>query len=562
MEGVPVSRIQNLVTNVRQDVEPDARFTRAQALRVRLADEQGIWFAPIRHHSPACARGVQAMIEEVAPKAVLIEGPSQFDKLLPALTDAATVPPVAILSIAQAGDEGSTSYFFPLADFSPEWVGLRAAATRGIGIAFIDRPHEKSVDDDATKGLAGERYYAQSQALTALARREHCRDHDELWEHLFELPQTDWYTLFDGVFAWSALARLDYEPEVLVSEGSVPREQVMVAHIMAHRERATGPIVIITGAFHTLALVETLAARLLGEPVPTALQDGPSPRPNTPPAWLIRYDLGHLNSLTGYGAGIRSPGFYQRQWDDPGSDVTVPTLADIAHQANAANTTDRLSVAQVIEAGLHAQRLADLRGHPRPGRTDLLDACTSCFSQGDMAAAVREAIGQVFGGTRLGQVPPGTAAPPIVAEARSMAQKLRLSIDDAARRTVTLDVRRSPSARRRSRFFWLMSYLDVGFASHMAGPDYIAGRGLGRMNEEWAYAWTPLVEAALIGLIDKGATLGEVARRKLRDTEQASVGSSSVVAELVAQATLIGLDDETERLRVVLDQIIEQDPSL
>ena len=522
-----------------------------------------MWFAPIRHHSPACAKGVRALIDDVSPDAILIEGPSEYDKLIGVLTNAETRPPVAVLSL-RPSSEGPVSTFYPLASFSPEWVGLRTGVERGAQIAFIDRPWTDDIDDEATRGLAGERYYAQSEAIMALARAEHCRDHDELWEHLFELRTSNHKELFDDVFAWSALARLDYEPEVLIAEGSVPREAVMAAHIEAWRKKVTGPIVVITGAFHTLSLVEALSVRLLGEAVPEAADvvSRMGVAESDAPAWLIRYDLTRLNSLTGYGAGIRSPGFYQRQWDSSG-DITASCLTDIARVANEAGTTDRLSIAEVIEATLHAHRLAELRGHPYPGRTDLLDACTSCFIRGDLAPAIRDAIAEVFGGTQLGSVPPGNPAPPIVAEARTTAEKLRLVVSDSAKRTTQLDVRRSESARRRSRYFWLMSYLDTGFASRVSGPDYIAGRGLGRIREEWEYAWTPLVEARLISLVDQGATLKEAAQHKLRDVEaKADARSSKAVAEIAAQAVLIGLDDEVARLRIELDRIIEQDPDL
>ena len=657
----------------------DQRFDRACELWVRLAD-QGIWFAPIRHHSPACARAVAALITEIRPKAVLIEGPSEYDRLLPVLADPATQPPIAILSLRPT-QQGPVSTFFPLADFSPEWVALRTAAATSTPVAFIDHPWAAATEDpedDQVRGLAAERYYAQSQALAALAQQEHCRDHDELWEHLFELRSSNWRTLFPDVFAWSALARQDYEPEVLQSEGSVPREAVMTSHILSWREKVAGPLVVVTGAFHTLALVEALAVRLLAQDIPEAqpvLSQLPSQGPRgqagsgqadaaSPAnahgvrpglgktensAWLIRYDLTRLDALTGYGAGIRSPGFYQRQWDtsdatdecpEPGTtldqpggearaqrsrarrgghpptggsliprpavvsesedgwggpaeagpdranevqppikqsesnqppapyrtrtqDLTAAILTDIATQANKADTTDQLSVAEVIEATLQAHRLADLRGHPYPGRADLLDACASCFSRGDLPPAIRDAIAEVFGGTRLGTVPPDNPAPPIIAEARTAAARLRLVINDSAKRTTTLDVRRSASARARSRFFWLTSYLDSGFAQRLAGPDYIAGVGLGRLREEWEYAWTPLVEARLIALIDSGATLHEAARARLRTTEAAAdPRSSQAVAALVAQAAVIGLDDELARLWIRLDQLIEQDGRL
>jgi hypothetical protein len=612
------------------------------ARAVELVDalgEAGVWFAPIRHHSPACARAVRDLIAATGPAAALIEGPSQFDALVETLTDPATIPPVAVLSLQrQAGHDGLTApanaSFYPLADFSPEWVALRAAAASGAAIAFIDQssalntpelvnfqPGERGRSDSgeggtvrngdrphywvqqaaasmvapspvprqrdsgglltevaAVEALRGERYFAQSQTLTALAAREHCRDHDELWERLFEQrgAAADWRRLFGDVFVWSALARLDYEPEVLLAEGSVSREAVMASHIVSWRRRVAGPLVVVTGAFHTLALVEAVAASLsLAEPpadsavLERMAQPPPAGRTasSTAEAWLVRYDLARLDALRGYGAGVRSPGFYQREWEGTGDASPVQHLALVARLVNAAGEAERISTAQVIEAAAQAHRLAQLRGAAHPGRTDLLDACQSCFAGTETSAALRQAVKQVFGGDKSGSLPPGAPAPPILAEARRRARDLRFELGDSTPRRTTLDIRRSASARRRSRFLWLMTHLETGFGRRLAGPDHIAGVGLGRAREQWEYAWTPLVEAALIGLVSEGATLADAARSGLRAAEAAlepagQGRSAGAVAELAARAALVGLGDEVRRFGTVLDQLIEQDPSI
>jgi len=59
---------------------------------------RGLYFAPIRHHSPAC----KALLTEIRPRQVLIEAPIDFDPLIPILLDAGTRPPVAIVAIDQA----------------------------------------------------------------------------------------------------------------------------------------------------------------------------------------------------------------------------------------------------------------------------------------------------------------------------------------------------------------------------------------------------------------------------------------------------------------------------
>ena len=174
--------------------------------------------------------------------------------------------------------------------------------------------------EQLTRTLQEERYLAHSRTLAQIARQEHCRDHDELWEQLVELrPRddlSDWRRTCHDVLVWSALARLDYEPEVLAAEGSLDREARMAARIREWRARVDGPVVVVTGGFHTLALVEALTGAPEGDQV-RALEPaggyGPPTGEDTA-AWLIRYDFARLDALRGYGAGMPSPGFHQRMW--------------------------------------------------------------------------------------------------------------------------------------------------------------------------------------------------------------------------------------------------------
>lgn len=46
---------------------------------------QQIYFAPVRHHSPACAYGLLSLIDDIQPDHILIEAPVSFNHLLPDL---------------------------------------------------------------------------------------------------------------------------------------------------------------------------------------------------------------------------------------------------------------------------------------------------------------------------------------------------------------------------------------------------------------------------------------------------------------------------------------------
>jgi hypothetical protein len=98
----------------------------------------GPLFLGIRHHGPGSARAVRAALDAARPRAVLIEGPPEADRLAGLAADARMRPPVALL--AHAVDDPGRAAFWPFAEFSPEWVALRWALDRGVPAHFIDLP--------------------------------------------------------------------------------------------------------------------------------------------------------------------------------------------------------------------------------------------------------------------------------------------------------------------------------------------------------------------------------------------------------------------------------------
>ena len=61
-----------------------------------MADGRKANIFGIRHLSPAGAYYVRDFFERVQPQLILIEGPSDFNEMLPSLTDMQVKPPVAI----------------------------------------------------------------------------------------------------------------------------------------------------------------------------------------------------------------------------------------------------------------------------------------------------------------------------------------------------------------------------------------------------------------------------------------------------------------------------------
>ena len=525
----------------------------ARALEAQRAwGRRGVHLVPIRHHSPACALALSALLEEVRPAVVLIEGPAEYTALLGALQDAATVPPVAVLSLG----EGAASYY-PLAEFSPEWVALRWAGANGAEAAFIDRGVRPG-DDDAGAGAGGrtlqaEYHLARSAALDALASRLGCRDHDEVWEQLFEDRTTadirDWRGFFADTLAWSGLARLDAEPEVLDADGTRAREAVMAAALLERLPGAktdgTGdapdgqsgnapdaPIVVVTGAFHTPALLDVL------DSAPGAARPPePDPRPGAG-GWLIRYDFARLDSLRGYGAGMPSPGLWRCAWrartrpGTDGRDFATGVVLDVA--AALRGLGEPLGTAQVEAAVEQALGLAELRGRAWPGRTDLLDALRSCLVKDDagLSGNLGAAVASVFAHSSPGEVPAGTCAPPLVAEVRERLVAMRFMLDDALEHRTALDTARKPRHRERRELLAAMRFVGSGFAWQTGGADLVAGTGAGQFIEEWAYAWTPAVEAELVRAAERAPTLDILIRVRLAERLEAEPGAEALAALL------------------------------
>lgn len=595
------------------------------ALLPQLLGDEGVFFVPVRHHSPACAWALRHLLREVRPAAVLIEGPDDLDSLLPLLQDPKTRTPVAWLcqatrearaEPAPPGEDGAeaepepagphtvtSSSFYPLCDYSPEWIAVREGAALGAQIALIDLPwrhkawerrygggdgEDGAEAPDTARSQMEERHFAHSRYLNAMARQLGCVDHHDLWDRLFELrtPEAlaDWRTLFADVFSWCAMARQDYEPEVLEAELSLPRERHMAAHIRRWRNDVKGPIVVVTGGFHTAELLRSWkAAPPLAVPAKAAVKKGKATEPD---AWLIRYSFEQLDALNGYGAGMPSPGYYQRTWEaleaqdlraapateaaHPLTVVALDLLARFAQQTRAQDQTDAVSTALVQAAALQAVRLAELRGNAGPGRQDLLDAIRSCFVKGAMDEGTRGFTADLrafLGGTRIGDVPPSAGSPPLIEDARRLARAAGVRLDDSTARTVRLDLYRKSAHRERSRFLHAMAYLDAGLAQWVAGPDFIAGSRLNMLFEEWRAAWSPMVEARLIALASDGASVEAVClARLLREeaalSDQGRGRSASAAVALLQRACLVGLHARLPQLLAMLSAHLDEDASL
>ncbi|HSX97662.1 MAG TPA: DUF5682 family protein, partial [Streptomyces sp.] len=101
-----------------------------------LADSAAPYLLGVRHHSPALAAAVPALLDASRAEVVCVELPADFQHWLPHLAAPGTLAPVALAGASEGGRLG----FYPFADFSPELAALRWARERGVEVVCCDLP--------------------------------------------------------------------------------------------------------------------------------------------------------------------------------------------------------------------------------------------------------------------------------------------------------------------------------------------------------------------------------------------------------------------------------------
>ncbi|MFE1416632.1 DUF5682 family protein [Streptomyces sp. NPDC058746] len=101
-----------------------------------LAASRTPYLLGVRHHSPALAAVVPALLDASGADVVCVELPADFQPWLAHLADPETVSPIAL-----AGTSGDGRLaFYPFADFSPELAAVRWAASSGATVLCCDLP--------------------------------------------------------------------------------------------------------------------------------------------------------------------------------------------------------------------------------------------------------------------------------------------------------------------------------------------------------------------------------------------------------------------------------------
>ncbi|MER6105125.1 DUF5682 family protein [Streptomyces sp. NPDC001832] len=250
-----------------------------------LAASRAPYLLGVRHHSPALAAVVPALLEEAQAEVVCVELPTDFQPWLEHLADPETVAPVAL---AGAGEGGRLS-FYPFADFSPELAAVRWARSRGAEVVCCDLPlgdprwsagalgpvrepdgsEAVRPEADAPLGAAGaldagpdpapgdgtaqvQRSYAEALAAAGTGR-----DGDDLWDRAVEVLAPGCAP--DAVRRAALGVGWALRADAAVPAADLAREERM-RQVIASASADGRRVAAVIGAFHTPALLASTQA--------------------------------------------------------------------------------------------------------------------------------------------------------------------------------------------------------------------------------------------------------------------------------------------------------------
>ncbi|MER7134691.1 DUF5682 family protein, partial [Streptosporangium saharense] len=504
----------------------------------------------VRHHSPALAAVVPALLDEAGAEVVCVELPADFQPWLVHLADPATVAPVAL---AGTGEDGRLG-FYPFADFSPELAAVRWAREHGAEVLCCDLPLSTpamTLSSRTQAGRAGvmERRDAEEPAVALPAGNAFAeglavsctgRQGDDMWDRAVEVlaPGCPPEAVRRAALGVGWALRHDAESGGGVPSSDLAREAHMREVISGALARGAR-VAAVVGAFHAPALLlaeET--AEETGEETteePTARDPAPGTVPEA--TSLVPYAFDLLDSRSGYPAGIRDPRWQQEVFTAGGDpervrDAAARAITGVCRRLREAGHT--AGTGEAVETLRVACDLARLRGLPAPGRGEIVEAVTMVLGQGEplgRGRALARALEAVLVGTERGRTAPGTPRSGLGPAVEAELAALRLPCpDNPEAREVRLDPLRSDLDGRREILLQRLLVCGVGYGKQIE----VTGTGdASALTTRWRLAWTPSV-AALLDLAGiRGVTAELAAAGTLRETFRRESAEGGPTCELI-----------------------------
>lgn len=508
----------------------------------------GVHFFGIRHLSPAGAFYLEKYLDNVRPKLVLIEAPSDFIDTSDDIVRPETKPPFAVLAYTDHAPVRTILY--PFAEYSPEYRAILWCHNNDVEFRFMDLPsnvflalyekriadEEREINDETINENAGEeRQFSVYDKLDELSGE----GHETFWERTLE-HCADFESYNKGANLFGANIRELSEKTERDLEETQLRETYMRGCIRSAIESGIAPedIAVVTGAYH----VEGLKTWANAEKTPELPRTGCLHT-------LMPYSYYRLSTRSGYGAGNRAPAYYELIWEsykrgDPQFTANA-YLSKIAEKQR--ENGNAASSAQIIEAVRLANSLAVLRGGKignTPSLRDLRDAAETCLGEGSFAA-ISVAVADTEIGTKIGALPEGVSRTSIQDDFYRLLKELKLEkYRSVTAQDLRLDLRENIRAKgersafldlNRSYFLHKLRVLGIKFADPR-----ISEQDNATWSESWVICWTPESEIQLVESALRGDTVELAASFAIKETVEKTT-EMSVVAAAIEDAFLCGM---------------------
>ena len=477
-------------------------------------------------------------LDELQPDIVLVESPAETTAAFAWIGDLGLEPPVALLG--HVIDDPRRAVFAPLASFSPEWQAIRWANEHDVPVEAIDLPLANTLavpDDDSL--VMGD---APADPIGALAAAAGEPDAERWWDDVIE-HRGDGLTTFGAVAEAMDAVRSGTVPSVIEERREAHMRKRIRAALKSDAAMPDPTVVVVCGAWH----VPTLDVTATGST--TAATDASTlrglPKVKVAVSW-VPWTHERLAAATGYGAGVRSPGWYDHVFRHPGPDGVARFFVDAAHVLRQADM--QASPDHLIAATRMADALAVMRNRPRPGLDEVLDAADTVM--GGLPLVRR----QLVIGTSIGSVPDDAPQVPLARDLtkRQKSARLKPNSDD---QTVELDLR-TPNGLRRSHLLHQLTAIGIPWGA------LEEGRGSsGTFRETWRLSWRPEWSVRVVEFAGYGITVEQAATNRLVERARTSAGLTEIAGALDL-ALLAALPDAVDPIVGELATRAANDPDI
>ncbi|TWU16050.1 VWA domain containing CoxE-like protein [Allorhodopirellula heiligendammensis] len=485
----------------------------------------------VRHHSAALSRAVPEMLDAFAPQCLLVELPSDLADWIEHLADPQTMAPVAISAV----HDQHGLFFYPMADFSPEWVAIRWARQRGIPVVPCDLSVAAKTPLSNLESSESDAQWEQAPTtlLDRLLHRTGESDTGGLWQRLVESPgfeaEPDAIRAAALVFGYAVRhSTPDISSRDLVREAAM-REAIR----MAPKHSAA-----VIGSFHAAALLPEVVrsqeqhdAAILAAAIAES-SDGVG-------VSLVPYSFEQLDERSGYPAGVRDPVWHQRMWesrtcldaDAAAAELVTAVCRRLRQDGHVAGMPDAAESLRMM------RDLARLRGLRVAGRGELVEAIQTCLVQGDLMGrgrAVAKAAGEILIGDRIGTVTPAAPRCGLAVDIDRQLDALKLPgrdsfggqsrstrraasgaparVDEDAKE-IQLDVLRRPRDRARAVVLRQLNAAGIPYAERI---DEVERGHRENLIERWRVGWQQGTAATIESVSRYGVSLRQVVEGLVR----------------------------------------------